>query len=340
MAKDIGFAIVGLRRGYQAAREVTETAGATLVAVADLDTAWAAKVANDLGCEWTKDYHDLLGRDDVDVVGAWTPSGHHGDVCIDALRAGKHAVTTKPMEVTPGKCDAMIEAALQADRLLAVDFGSRYREQVRRVRRAIEAGVFGRLLFGDAHMWSYRSQYYYDKGGWRGSWAMDGGGSLMNQGVHSVDLLSWFMGPVERVEYARSAALTHRIETEDATQAMLAFANGAWGTILMTTSHYPAQPAIVHVAGEQGSAILAEGELTARILDAGTAETEFGTPPGHDLSLPPESDPPRNWAEDVVTALTKGTQVACDMYEGRRSVALNCAIYEAARTRKSVALGA
>ena len=111
MPEDIGFAVVGLRRGYQAAKEVVATKGAKLVAVADLDIARAKEVAAELGCEWTAEYRDLLSRDDVQVMGAWTPSGAHGMVARDALNAGKHAVSTKPMETTVAKCDAMIDAA-------------------------------------------------------------------------------------------------------------------------------------------------------------------------------------------------------------------------------------
>jgi UDP-N-acetyl-2-amino-2-deoxyglucuronate dehydrogenase len=339
MAETIGFVVVGLRRGYQAAKEVAQTEGARLVAVADLDTARAQEVAQELGCEWTADYHTLLGRDEVQVVGAWTPSGLHAPVCIDALQAGKHTVTTKPMEVSPERCDAMIEAAEKAERLLAVDFGNRYRAEVRQVRRAVAAGEFGNLLFGNAHMWEYRSQAYYDKGGWRGTWAMDGGGSIMNQGVHSVDVLLWLMGEVERVEHARSEARTHRIETEDATQALLTFKNGAWGSILMTTSHYPAMPGMIHVAGDRGSAIIQRGRITHwKFLGEVTEEREFGTPPEREVVLAPEVDPPANWCEDVVRALNTGAAVACDGYEGRRSVALNHAIYQAARSARSVSL--
>jgi predicted dehydrogenase len=337
---DIGFAIVGLRRGYQAAKEVAQTAGARLVAVADLDEGRAREVAQELGCAWTADYRSLLGRDDVQVVGAWTPSGRHAPVCLDALGAGKHAVTTKPMEVSVEKCDAMIEAARKAGRVLAVDFGNRYRPEVRRVRRAVEAGEFGRLLFGNAHMWEYRSQAYYDKGGWRGTWALDGGGSIMNQGVHSVDVLLWLMGEVERIEAARFAARTHRIETEDSTQALLTFKNGAWGTILMTTSHYPVIPGMIHIAGDRGSAVIQRGTLThwQFLADGPFEEREFGTPPAREVVIPPEVDPPANWCEDVVGAITRGTPVACDGLQGRRSVLVNQAIYEAARTGKGVAV--
>ena len=131
VAEAIGFVVVGLRRGYQAAREVAATAGARLVAVADLDVSRAREVAQELGCEWTAEYRDLLRRDDVQVVGAWTPSGAHAMVARDALSAGKHAVSTKPMETTVAKCDAMIDAARRRNLILAIDFGNRYRPEVR-----------------------------------------------------------------------------------------------------------------------------------------------------------------------------------------------------------------
>lgn len=340
MADEIGFVIVGLHRGYQAAKEVVATPGARLVAVSDLDTELAARRARELGCEWTADYRELLRRDDVQVVGAWTPSGAHGMVARDALNAGKHAVSTKPMETTVAKCDAVIEAARKRNLLLAIDFGNRYRPEVRRVKRAVDGGEFGRLLFGDAHMWEYRSQRYYDTGGWRGTWEMDGGGSIMNQGVHSVDALLWLMGPVDRIEYARFAPRIHDIETEDSTQATLTFKNGAWGTILMTTAHYPVMDGAIHVAGTRGSAALARGKIAhwKFLTDAPYEQQEFGTPPEREVDPPAEEGAPANWCEDVVGALTRGTKVACDGLEGRRSVLVNQAIYACARSGKPVAV--
>jgi len=336
---DIGFAIVGLRRGYQAAKEAAATKGAKLVAVADLDVPRAQEVAKELGCEWTNDYRTLLRRDDVQVVGAWTPSGAHGMVARDALNAGKHAVSTKPMETTVAKCDAVIEAARKRNLLFAIDFGNRYRPEVRQVKRAVDQGEFGKLLFGNAHMWEYRSQFYYDsRGGWRGTWEMDGGGSIMNQGVHSVDVFLWLMGKVDRIEYARYEARTHEIETEDSTQAILTFKDGAWGTILMTTSHYPSIRGQVHISGDRGSAVIQGGKIDhwKFLTDAPYEPKEFGTPPEREVVIPPEENAPANWCEDVVSALTKGTKVACDGIEGRRSVLVNQAIYECARTGKPV----
>src|SRR5262249_50766126 len=165
-------------------------------------------------------------------------------------------------------------------------------------------------------------------------------GSIMNQGVHSVDVLLWLMGEVEGIEAARFAARTHRIETEDSTQALLTFKNGAWGTILMTTSHYPVIPGMIHVAGERGSAVIQRGQIThwQFLADGPFEQRRVGTPPEREVVIPPEVDPPANWCEDVVRAITRGTPVACDGLQGRRSVLVDQAIYEAARTGKRVAV--
>jgi predicted dehydrogenase len=146
------------------------------------------------------------------------------------------------------------------------------------------------------------------------------------------------MGEVDRIEYARYAVRTHDIETEDSTQATLTFKNGAWGTILMTTSHYPSLPETVHVAGDRGSAVIRNGTIDhwKFITDQPYEQKEFGTPPERDVTVPPEDGAPANWCEDVVSALTKGTKVACDGMEARRSVLVNQAIYECARTGKPV----
>jgi len=329
MAGEIGFVVVGLGMGYSRAKTIARTPGARLIGVADTDTAKAGRVAEELGCEWSADYHDFLRRSDVDVVGAWTPTGLHGKVAIDTLKAGKHAITTKPMDVSLVRCDEMIETATKANRLLVVDFGNRYQPDARRLRQAILDGGFGRVHFADVRLKWWRAQSYYDRGHWRGTWAMDGGGSLMNQGVHYVDALLWLMGPVERVEYARSAVLAHDIETEDATQALISFKSGAWGSIETTTTHYPSLPTTIEIHGTGGSAVRTDDALTVwKFMDENGQERAY--------EPPAEGWAPSDVAADVVSALTRGTPVACDGLDGRRSIALITAIYEAARTGRSV----
>ncbi len=164
------------------------------------------------------------------------------------------------------------------------------------------------------------------------------GGSLTNQGVHYVDILLWMLGDVARVEYARSAVRNHDIETEDATEAVLTFKNGAWGTIITTTCYVPGVPANIYLAGDRGSVMISEREIRGWNFKAdGVVDTkEFGKPPEREVVVPPEEGAPQHWAEDVVSALTKGTRVMCDGIEGRRTVALSAAIFEAGRTGKSV----
>jgi UDP-N-acetyl-2-amino-2-deoxyglucuronate dehydrogenase len=188
-------------------------------------------------------------------------------------------------------------------------------------------------------MWGYRSQTYYDTHPWRGTWELDGGGSLVNQGVHYVDTLLWMLGDVDRVEYARSAVRNHKIETEDNTEAALTFKNGAWGTIITTTCFVPGVPANIYLAGDRGSAMISEHDLHAWSFKADVVDTkEFGKPPEREIVVADEVGAPKHWAEDVVSALTTGTKVVCSGSEGRRTVALSAAIFEAARTGKSVSV--
>jgi len=213
---DVGFVVGGLGRGANRAREVVATPGARLVAVCDLDEARLAKVVAEHGCEGTADYHELLGRDDVDVVYVMTPSGLHAQVAIDAARAGKHVVTTKPIETTLEKADAVIDACERAGVQLLVDFGNRYRPEANRIKAALEQGLFGDLILAQAQLKWYRSDAYYNASWkqWHGSWELDGGGSLINQTVHYVDLLCWYMGAPETVR-GRIGVYNHEIESED-----------------------------------------------------------------------------------------------------------------------------
>ncbi len=318
--------MIGLGMGAARSRMIAETKGARLAAVCDLVENKAREVAARHNCEYATDYRRILDRKDVDVVFVLTPSGLHAPIALDALAAGKHVIVTKPMEVTLEKADAMIAAAEKAGRMLAVDFETRYSETSWTIKNAIDDGVFGRLLLGETRLKWYRSQQYYDAGGWRGTWKMDGGGSLANQTIHNIDRLIWFMGDVRTVR-GKTGILNHRIETEDIGLAWLEFRNGAWGTILGTTT-FPRDA----YWGEE-----IHGEL------AGILTTREGPPAWFfrdekDRSRLRSDRPCRNVVEDVLRHLLEGKPLLVDGREGRRSLELLTAIYESAREGREIEL--
>jgi UDP-N-acetyl-2-amino-2-deoxyglucuronate dehydrogenase len=323
MAEVVRFAVIGMGMGRSRSRMVAQTEGAALQLVCDVREERVRPVAEELGCAWTQSLEEVLARDDVDVVDVMLPSGLHGDVAIQAMRAGKHVITTKPMDVSLAKADAMIACAEETGRILAVDFESRYERSWQQIKTAIDGGLFGKMVLGEARLKWWRAQSYYSNSGWRGTWAMDGGGALANQTVHFIDLLQWLMGDVEEVLAGYYGAHTHQIETEDLGMGMLRFKSGAMGAVLGTTT-FPKSPyAGVEVHGEQGGAILLDGEPSWHFLD--------------DARRPPEATPRvRNVIEDVVSAVRNGTPVAVDGREGRKSLALLDGIYTAARERRPV----
>ncbi|HID06720.1 MAG TPA: Gfo/Idh/MocA family oxidoreductase [Armatimonadetes bacterium] len=324
----IGFAVVGLGMGRSRAHLIAQTDGANLVAVCDIREERARQVAEELGCDAVTDYHDLLMRDDVDVVMVMTPSGMHADVAIDTLNAGKHAIITKPMEVSLERADAMIETADKTGKLLAIDFEARYFPTMVRIKRAIDDGMFGKLILGEARLKWFRSQEYYTKSGWRGTWRYDGGGSLANQTIHLIDLLIWFMGDVEEVSAAHCGVYAHEIETEDLGMAMLRFKNGAVGAILGTTTFPRDTYSGVEIHGVDGGVI-------AHVFIGDVEQWFF-----RDETRQPPDVQPRvsNVIEDVVTALRTGTPVEVDGREGRRSLEVLTAIYTSAREQRPVSL--
>jgi UDP-N-acetyl-2-amino-2-deoxyglucuronate dehydrogenase len=346
----IRFGIVGMGVGRSRARMVLEAAGAQLTAIYDRRRDNAAKLAAEWGCDAAGSFEELIARDDVDVVGVFTPSGTHGDLCIQAMRAGKHAISTKPPDVSVEKVDAMASAARDFGRLLAIDFGSRYSDDVRKIKAAIDSGRLGQPIFGDMRLKWWRSQSYFDGGdptGWRGTWAMDGGGSLANQGIHDLDLLQWFMGRVKSVR-ARTRIFSHRIETEDACQAFLDFESGAWGLIETTTTVWVGLGRAIEVHGTSGTVALYDRGIGAwHFKDSGEGpEPEYGVgsagpmieagvvegrPTGAVWEPTLPTDRPMNVIEDVVSSLTRGTPVACPPEEGRKSVAILEAVYRSAR---------
>jgi predicted dehydrogenase len=344
----LGFGIVGcgMIAGFHA-KAIADLRGAHLAACFDTVPAAAERLAGQTGCRAYCELDAMLADPRVDVVTIGTPSGAHMEPALAAARAGKHVIVEKPLEVTLKRCDAMIRACEKSGVVLATIFPSRFHESARLLKKAVDQGRFGRLTLGDAYVKWHRTQQYYDSGAWRGTWQLDGGGALMNQAIHSVDLLAWLMGPVRQVT-AHTATLAHeRIEVEDVAVATLHFASGALGVIEATTAAYPGTLKQIELHGSQGSAVMTEEDLVrwefARrrgsddaLLERMSGRTKTGggaSDPaaighhGHSLLF-----------QDVVTAIRRGRQPLVDGHEGRRSVEIILAIYQAAETGRAVAL--
>ena len=260
--RKIGFGVIGC--GVAASYHINgvlDAEGAELIAVSDIVEARAQEFGAKYHAAWYTDHHDLLKRDDIDVVSICTPSGLRRQVVLDAAEAKKPLIVEKPIDITLEGADAIIQVAEQAGVKLMCIFQLRCGEAVTEVRRAIHEGRLGRIVLAGAYIKWYRSQEYYDSGAWRGTWDMEGGGALMTQGIHTVDLLQWIMGPVSSV-YARMGTLVHNIEVEDTLAAVLTFGNGALGTIEATTASHPGMPAKLEFYGEKGTIVVEADEIT------------------------------------------------------------------------------
>jgi predicted dehydrogenase len=325
----VGFAVVGLGMGKNRARMIKETAGAELKIVVDVDAKLAKTVSGELGVPWADNVEDALGRRDVNVVLVMTPSGTHADVGIQAAKAGKHVITTKPMDVSTAACDRLIAACERAGVLCGVDYQSRYVDANFQVAEALRMGWLGKPILGEVRFKWYRSQEYFEHGTkWRGTWAMDGGGSLANQGAHLLDLLSWFMGDPARV-YGEFAVMNHDIETEDVGLALLEFESGARGAIVGTTTFQENAYFSAEVHGTEGGVLIDDVlKGTMRVFGKGLAEKLAGI-----------KNDTHSIAEDVVKAVEEGRPLRVDGREGRRTVALLEAIYASGRQGRPLTPG-
>src|SRR5208283_2264984 len=257
-----GFGIIGCGMISKFhAKAIADVRGAKLVACFDQFPAAADKLAEATGCKAYHKLDDLLADRSVNIVTIGTPSGAHMEPALAAARAGKHVIVEKPLEITLRRCDRIIDACRTAGVVLSTIFPSRFHDSSQELKRAVEGGRFGRLTLGDAYVKWYRSQAYYDSGAWRGTWELDGGGALMNQAIHSVDMLAWLMGPVVEVR-AKTGLLAHeRIAVEDVALATVEFANGALGVIEASTAVYPGYLKRIEIHGNEGSAVLEEEDL-------------------------------------------------------------------------------
>lgn len=329
------------------AQSIVDIQDAKLVAVSDVVEESARKLADRFPAAVYTDYHELLKRDDIQAVSLCVPSGMRAEIAEACAKAGKHILAEKPLEVNSERIDRVIKAVDAAGVRLGCIFQYRFADGPAQIRKALDSGRFGRLVLGDAYIKWYRSQEYYNSGAWRGTRKLDGGGCLMNQGIHQIDLLLWFFGPVKTVT-AQTALVGHTgIEVEDLACAMLTFENGAMGVVEGSTAIWPGHPARVEVHGTEGSAVLEDGELkswsfkTEAPEDAAVLSGMKGAVLGSGASDPISSlkhEGHRRQIEDFIHALRDNREPAIDGREGRRSVELIEAIYRSAESGKTVTL--
>jgi predicted dehydrogenase len=277
----IGFGIIGcgvISGTHRTAIEQVEAA--ELIACCDVieERAKAFAEEAELGDNYYRDLEDMLARDDIQVACVCTPSGMHSEHAIAAAQAGKHILCEKPLDVTLKKIDDMIAAAGDNNVKLAGVFQRRTYESTRRVREAVRTGKLGKLVLGDCYQKYFRSHEYYASGDWRATWELDGGGALMNQGVHGIDLIIHLMGPVKRLSgYCRR--MVRNIPVEDTAVALLEFENGALGVLEGTTSVTPGEGCRVEISGDNGTIILSGDTITKWAIEGeeeeeAEAETE------------------------------------------------------------------
>jgi UDP-N-acetyl-2-amino-2-deoxyglucuronate dehydrogenase len=280
------------------------------------------------------DLDAFLNHKPMDFVAIGSPSGLHSVHGIAAARRGLHVLTEKPIEISTERADELIGAARESGVKLGVMFQDRFKPDIRRLKQWIDDGAIGTPLLIDARVKWYRSPGYYSESKWRGTLALDGGGALINQAVHTLDLLLWLFGDVVRVQ-ARTATMMHAIQGEDTAIALLEFASGAFGTVLATTAAFPGYPRRVEATGTQGTLILEHDRIIAADLRDVSGRVNVSLPSGdnENVASPVVSDFSGHQAifEDFVGAIRDNGTPACDGLEGRRSIALVEEIYSVAR---------
>lgn len=343
--KTFGFGIVGTGGiAHIHAQAINAIPNAKLIGVYSKSS--AAVFADSNNCLVYNTLDDLIKADGLDIVCICTPSGLHAEPALKVIEAGKHCLIEKPLEVTLEKSDLIIKAAQKHNVLVGVVFPSRFYHSVYSLKNAIDTGRFGNLVMGSAYVKWSRTSEYYKSAAWRGTWEMDGGGALMNQAIHSVDMLQWCMGPVESV-MAITGNIKHKdIEVEDTAVAILKFANGAVGTIECSTAVYPGAFKKLEIMGTEGSVVINDNSISEWQFSSVLSEDEkITSDSGEFSSAGGVADPlsisykgHQNQIEDLMEAITSGRRPMVDASEGRKSVEIVLAIYKSARTGEMVKL--
>ncbi|MGC3965736.1 MAG: Gfo/Idh/MocA family oxidoreductase [Rhodocyclaceae bacterium] len=284
----------------------------------------------------TDDPQAFFARPDIHVVCVVTPSGAHLEPALQAARAGKHLIIEKPLEITVERVDALLDAAAEADVKVAAIFQSRLTKGAQAVKKAIDEGRFGRLVLCSAYVKWHRAVSYYS--GWKGSLALDGGGAVMNQAIHAVDLLQWFAGMPAEISAWKTRRVHLGIEAEDTACAAVRFANGALGTIEATTAAYPGWERRIEICGERGSAVIEDDRIVRwEFRDATPEDVQIladasGNTGASGASAPDQIsfEGHQKQIENMVLALRGQSALLVDGAQARNAVAFVRALYESA----------
>jgi predicted dehydrogenase len=313
--------------------------GVEIAAIFGTNAEKVGRLCREYGGKPYLNFDEFLAHRPMELVAIGSPSGLHAEQGTEAARHGLHVLTEKPIDITVERADALIAETRKAGVQLGVFFQDRCKPDILSVKNAVDAGLLGKPILAEARVKWYRPPEYYANSRWRGTWELDGGGALINQGVHTLDLMVWIFGEVNAVQATCKTAL-HAIEAEDTLIAMLEFANGALGVLQAATSVFPGYPRRLELTGSEGTLIIEHDRLLAADLKNPPPNllkhSEADKNPSSSSPIVSDARGHRAVLEDFLRAIRTNTKPRCDGQEGRRSLALVEAIYEACRTGQRV----
>lgn len=342
MTKTWGFGIIGA--GTIAdfhARAIQSLPNARLIGISGSNDQKVAELAEKYNCKAFQSYQEMLLSDEIEIVTIATPSGAHMEPAVDAAQKGKHVICEKPLDISLERIDKMMEAHAKAGTCLGGIFNYRFNSTIQLLKAAIDEGRFGTIAYASVQVPWWRSDDYY-KSSWRGTWKLDGGGALMNQSIHMIDILQYLVGPVESL-HAYIATLGHSIEVEDTATASLKFKNNALGHIYGSTASYPGQFRRLEITGTKGTVIMVENSFTVwQFADQSAADAEiinkFSQIEGGGGVSDPKAIPfelhAKNF-EAFIKSIEEGKRFEIDATEARKAVEIILAIYSSAKENKT-----
>lgn len=344
MSKNIGFAIIGTGNiGRLHAQAIQDIPEATLLAVYDQNIAKARKIAHEFSALPATSLDEIINNPVIEVVSICTPSGTHAELTLPLAQQGKHLLVEKPMDINLARIDQMIEAAQIAGVILTGILPLRFRDGIRKTYQAIQEGRLGKLALLSGNIKWFRSDKYY-QGSWRGTRELDGGGALMNQAIHTIDLIQWFGGPVDNV-YGKVGTLRHQIQVEDTGSALIEFKNGAQGIIQGATSCWPGDPARIEIHGTEGTIALEEGQIVRWDLKTTSLDEQNTMLSLEKNSFGGSRDPMGISPElhkrqmlDLIDAIHSNRKPQITGTEARKAVEIILAIYQSSQTGRRIQL--